>query len=184
MTAANYAYLAAPIDHGNLPSRWPDLRTRVAQELLTSETVTAIYRPDQAWQVGPEPEAFPHLQWVNQCALEAASVLVAFLPTGVPTIGTILEIQSALQLRIPTVLVLDEGAATRSFSLNHLLASHTDLCRVAEVESDTDPEHLSLWVMDLVQEQLHSREIPRRINENHTPWVADPRQEVRAWHSN
>lgn len=178
MTAANLAYLAAPIDLGSLDEQWVALRSAVADRLLSCGAVTAIYRPDQAWSVGPDPVAFPELQWVNQCALEAASVLVAFLPTGVPTIGTILEIQAAAQLRIPTVLVLDEGAATSSFSLNHLLASHTDLCRVAEVGSEEDLENLTAWVVDLVTEQLQSPGLPRRVNWDHTPWVADPDLEV------
>lgn len=180
--AANMAYLAAPIDLGQLDQSWRRLRELVQTQLLTTATVTACYRPDNAWAVGDEPEAFPELQWVNTHALDSASVLVAFLPTGVPTIGTILEIQNALVLQIPTVLVVDEGVPSRSFSLNHLLASNPQVCQVVEADFEDGRSITSTAreVSDEVRRMLDDRSMPRRVWEDLSPWGAGEEQEVDA----
>jgi dUTP pyrophosphatase len=90
-------YLAEPVDQA------PD-RSRLAVEAagLLWGAGWSVYQPRQAWAGGRLPE--PRIQQLNQHALDETDLVVAILPTGVPTIGVPLEIMYATARDAPAIV--------------------------------------------------------------------------------
>lgn len=98
------AYLASPIDlHGD-PTLIEDLRRDWVQTLYEMG-FSAVFNPASAWGINPAADPDPGLQQMNLAALDAATALVAILPTGVPTLGVPLEIHQATSRGKPTLVV-------------------------------------------------------------------------------
>lgn len=107
------AYLAGPIDqdptHGESP----------AKDLLDDtlrEHGFAVFRPERAWNVkGVQPNAT--LQKANLAVIRTVDLVVIYLPAGVPTIGTTLEMDYALRIGKP---VFVRTNITNSWALENL----------------------------------------------------------------
>lgn len=76
----------------------------------------AVYEPGLAWCVGADTVPDPRLQQVNDFALTRCDVVAAFLPDEVRSVGVPMEIQRAIDLSIP-VVVLVENVARASWAL-------------------------------------------------------------------
>jgi nucleoside 2-deoxyribosyltransferase len=93
-------YLAGPIDNA-----YGTKRVRQARELLHFELRDhVVFDPSHAWSVPSIQQPRPVLQDINDYALSACDIIVAFLITDVLTIGTILEIELANTLDKPVIL--------------------------------------------------------------------------------
>lgn len=77
-----------------------------------------VYRPGRAFQVDGGIFPGPEIERVNREALSGAGAMVAWLPRGVPTIGTPREVEYASRNSITTVVVTD---MTGSWSLPDVL---------------------------------------------------------------
>lgn len=106
------AYLAGPVDQaGGHDQPW---RTAVDSNLRAQGFI--VFRPWEAFSLNAAQVRPDHrVEQVNRHALGLADVLIAMLPGGVPTIGTPMEIEYALQQGIPVVVLTNN---TGSFSLS------------------------------------------------------------------
>ena len=100
-------YLAAPIDFDK-GSRITKLKDEIKAHFKEQECVW-VYDPAGAWNAPHDlvPDEFVH--WSNLKVLEDADLVVAVLLRSVFTIGTIVEIQHAVDKEIPVVVVGDVG---------------------------------------------------------------------------
>jgi nucleoside 2-deoxyribosyltransferase len=100
-------YLAAPIDFDK-GSKVTKMKNEI-KEHFKREEYTWVYDPSGAWNApySLEPDEFVH--WANLGVLEQSDVLVAVLVKGVLTVGTVLEVQHAVQCEIPVIVVGDIG---------------------------------------------------------------------------
>lgn len=98
------AYIACPIDQA-----LEDLRQLTASaDYVLDRTINLVqFRPEHGWMILPGTRPDPKLQQANLRVVESADLLVALLPSGVPTIGVTLEITHALANRIPVVVYTD-----------------------------------------------------------------------------
>jgi nucleoside 2-deoxyribosyltransferase len=100
-------YLAAPIDFDK-GSRITKLKDEIKAHFKEQECVW-VYDPAGAWNAPSDlmPDEFVH--WSNLKVLEDADLVVAVLLRSVFTIGTIVEIQHAVDKEIPVVVIGDVG---------------------------------------------------------------------------
>lgn len=100
-------YLAAPIDFDK-GSRITKLKDEIKAHFKAQECVW-VYDPAGAWNAPSDlmPDEFVH--WSNLKVLEDADLVVAVLLRSVFTIGTIVEIQHAVDKEIPVVVIGDVG---------------------------------------------------------------------------
>jgi nucleoside 2-deoxyribosyltransferase len=100
-------YLAAPIDFDK-GSRITKLKDEIKAHFKEQECVW-VYDPAGAWNAPTDlvPDEFVH--WSNLKVLEDADIVVAVLLRSVFTIGTIVEIQHAVDKEIPVVVIGDVG---------------------------------------------------------------------------
>ena len=100
-------YLAAPIDFDK-GSRITKLKDEIKAHFKEQECVW-VYDPAGAWNAPTDlvPDEFVH--WSNLKVLEDADIVVAVLLRSVFTIGTIVEIQHAVDKEIPVIVVGDVG---------------------------------------------------------------------------
>ncbi len=100
-------YLAAPIDFDK-GSRITKLKEEIKAHFKEQECVW-VYDPAGAWNAPNDlmPDEFVH--WSNLKVLEDADIVVAVLLRSVFTIGTVVEIQHAVDIEIPVVVIGDVG---------------------------------------------------------------------------
>ena len=100
-------YLAAPIDFDK-GSRITKLKDEIKAHFKEQECVW-VYDPAGAWNAPSDlvPDEFVH--WSNLKVLEDADIVVAVLLRSVFTIGTVVEIQHAVDKEIPVVVIGDVG---------------------------------------------------------------------------
>lgn len=113
---ARLLYLAGPIDYNDEVE--PAWRENV-HELILDEPGWLIYDPSRAFTVGGGTEPDRTIHRINQLALGRASAIIAFLPDGVQTYGTVEEVTLAHHEGIPTAIVGD-GHLDKSWSLQHI----------------------------------------------------------------
>jgi hypothetical protein len=110
-------YLAAPIDYNTIdPQKWPPLREVLVdpqkwpplREMLVDAGMT-VYSPGRAWSTKAEP--IPDLQAINLEVVRRCDGLLAWLPRGVLTVGTVLELNAASEWNIPASVIGDPGWA-------------------------------------------------------------------------
>ena len=89
-------YLAYPIDQHEpgLLSLFEQIE-RFKIVLLNAGAVSWVFDPGDAFRVNPEAEKNDRLPRVNRAALNAADLVVAFLPAGVASVGVPMEIDRA-----------------------------------------------------------------------------------------
>ena len=92
-------YLAEPVDGAS--ERYGDHLAHV----LANHYGWVLYRPSRAFNVGETKSS--RLYDVNMTVLEKADAVVALLPDGVQTIGTVEEITLARAWKVPTVVITD-----------------------------------------------------------------------------
>lgn len=109
------AYLASPIDFvsaGDDTHKTADLLADILVDLGKS-----VYRANRAWAggvAGPAHSA-QEIAKVNRMALDAAGVVVAYLPRGVQSVGVPMEIAWAVDRGTPAVVITEH---TGSLMLN------------------------------------------------------------------
>lgn len=117
----HYAYLASPIDGVN-DGLLTDGRGMVATQRKTAtraldENGFVVFDPSTAWHIGPGLPPDPRLMTINMLVIDRCDAVLALLPLGVPTIGTILEIEYAVRMRKPTIVVTDQAQINKSWAL-------------------------------------------------------------------
>lgn len=100
-------YLAAPIDFDS-GSEISKVKHDVKKHFSNREGVW-VYDPAGAWCAPADLKPDEYVHWANLKVLADADYMVAVLQRGVLTVGTILEIQHAHDLGIPTVVIGDVG---------------------------------------------------------------------------
>ena len=100
-------YLAAPIDF-DAGSQVARTKNEIKKHFKTQDC-TWVYDPAGAWNAPNDliPDEFVH--WSNLKVLEDSDILVAVLLRDVFTIGTIIEIQHAVDSGIPVIVIGDVG---------------------------------------------------------------------------
>lgn len=119
------AYIAYPIDQARLPQKFYD-EINVASGALRDLGIGVCYDPGDAFTVVPGTMLSPIIARVNRAALDAATHVLAFVPKGVPMVGTPMEVERAASQGKPVAVVTD----TESWSLQGL------------------GDHVRLWPMD------------------------------------
>jgi dUTP pyrophosphatase len=102
-------YFAHPIDFSD---GFDMMTVRSIRSVLAHVEGVAVFDPATAWIVQPPMKGV--LQRTNDKILNESDCMVAYLPTGVETKGTIHEIAIAIERGIPVVLLTTDGFATRS----------------------------------------------------------------------
>lgn len=97
-------YVAEPIDQSDM-GQWKGSVARMIQ--LAADRGWLVYRPAGSWRVAAGTEVGHEIESVNRAILEHARALVAFFPSGVPTIGTPRELEWANNNGIHTLAVTD-----------------------------------------------------------------------------
>ncbi|MGH7234340.1 MAG: dCTP deaminase domain-containing protein [Candidatus Saccharimonadales bacterium] len=75
------------------------------EKIKNSLNDDVVFDPSAAWRVGDPSKMDSRLQNGNVLVLGQADVMLAWLPHGVPTIGTPMEIQHALSRGIPVAVL-------------------------------------------------------------------------------
>lgn len=97
-----YLYLAEPIDQ---TKRRVPLAEQLSSRLLNERI--SHYSPRAAWNLYGYGNFPAILQPSNNLVLGSARGVVAVIPRGVPTVGTPMEVQRALDLDIPACVLTD-----------------------------------------------------------------------------
>ncbi len=100
-------YLAAPIDF-DVGSKVTKLKDDVKKHFREQDCVW-VYDPAEAWRAPNDliPDEFVH--WSNLSVLKNADLVVAVMLKSVFTVGTVIEIQHAVNSEIPVVVVGNIG---------------------------------------------------------------------------
>ncbi len=140
-------YLAGPIDF-NKGSDVNEHRYQLTSYFKRWSDVW-VYDPSKAWSGGesPKPDQFVH--WANLLVLEQADLLVAVLMRDVLTVGTVLEIQHAVERDIPVIVVGD--VSENSISLAALDVNIVD--NVAEMND---------MLIEAIREESEYRHVTER----------------------
>jgi dUTP pyrophosphatase len=125
-------YLAEPIDQTAGPVEGVE-----AAADLCAFVGWLVYRPRTAWVVHKGTRPGHELESFNRVALSEAGALVAFLPSGVPTVGVPREIEQALVQGTPVVAVTDQDG----WSLHDV-----------DIVKPGDDNALAGWLMDAMAE--------------------------------
>lgn len=101
-------YLAAPIDFDK-GSRITQLKDEIKAHFKAQDCVW-VYDPANAWTPPADlvPDEFVH--WSNLKVVDSADLVIAVLLRSVFTIGTVIEIQHAVDNEIPVVVIGDVGS--------------------------------------------------------------------------
>lgn len=106
------AYVAYPIDYGNEAPWMVILRRAVISRSL--QEVSWVFDPGGAFSVAPKASPVSSVRSINNEALDRSSILVAILPKDVPSIGVPMEIERAVHVGKPVVLITNQS---RSWAL-------------------------------------------------------------------
>lgn len=132
-----FVYLAHPIDQatGDAPYSGAD-----AIEDMLGDLGVSTYRPGRAFSLGQleDTNTLSTVDKINTAALAVSNVLVAWLPPDVATLGVPAEIEQALRLNIPTLILTSASLMGRSVQLINWSS------RGAEVVA-WGPEQVKAW---------------------------------------
>jgi dUTP pyrophosphatase len=146
-------YLAYPIDQDNRGDRG------LKYAVMSSPAVAWAYFPGDAFRVSTDPaDITPAVTHINREALRQADVVVAALPAGVATIGVPMEIEAALSVNKPVVLVSD--APSWALETGNPRMHRATLESVSEVLSEVSVTHTESQGIPAVIEE--GAEMPRR----------------------
>lgn len=118
-----FVYFAHPVD-------FSDSRT-VVNEIAAAmaQTSLAYYDPELAFRIPPDYEPTPTLTDINRAVLSGCDAVVAYLPTGVRTIGVPREMEQAVAEGKPLLVLSD----ARTFEVSWALPQETDNVRHVQV---------------------------------------------------
>lgn len=164
-----YCYLAEPIDATNS-------RQAHDADMEMFQRGIATYSPRTAWSSCYPPG--PEIQQVNNEALKRASVLLAVLPAGVPSIGVPMEMTQARIDRIP-VIVLSNRRREDSAALVEFPCEWTDKpdTAAALVKAQLDTNYLSPFLLANRQDDQYTF-IKTLNGENQVVETTDPMAHV------
>lgn len=110
-TRIRFVYLAHPIDQvPELAERaWWQVGIKHARGAL-AEQGYGSYDPEGAFEVGRNLDVGSEINDVNQAALDACGGMIAFLPSGVDTVGTVHEISDYRLRDRPVAIVTDRSS--------------------------------------------------------------------------
>jgi dUTP pyrophosphatase len=117
-------YLAHPIDQALSRGE----ATQTLKRMVTSVQAAlagqgfSTFRPGRAYQVAPDPQSHRTVDRINRQALFESDAVVAVLPPGIPSLGTPAEIESALLLNRPTLIVTTQELADRSVQITNWMS--------------------------------------------------------------
>jgi len=103
-----YVYLAHPIDKMASEARATKaVNLGVKRVLWACERIgLPVFRPAQAWTVGPQATPTSAIRAVNCAAVDHAAALVAVVHPAVPTWGVPSEIERAIAAGTPVLVIL------------------------------------------------------------------------------
>jgi dUTP diphosphatase len=122
-----FVYLAHPIDQAHGSSPLKRILHHVTQQ-LTYQGMSA-FRPGRAYHLSlayqskassiafPVPEHMEKIDAINQNAIWESDAVIAVLPGAMPTLGVPAEIEHALKLNRPTLIVTTELLARSSVQI-------------------------------------------------------------------
>lgn len=122
-------YVAGPIDKAPPPGADSDLYEAVsgywaqAPGVLLDAGVAAVFSPRGAWSVSAGGD--PRIQGSNTSVLLGADGVLAYLPDGVLTIGTPIELYIAASKGIPAVAITDGGRSSITLDWLKVAVSHS-----------------------------------------------------------
>lgn len=130
-----FIYLARPIDQAQ-ESSWLDSLT-ISLEKKLQLAKAGAFKPHQAYLCNPAfPEHSSFVNDINTVALYGSDAVVAILPSGIPTLGVPAEIETALSLNKPTVILTDILASVQISTWAARGATIIDLNNDSLPESD------------------------------------------------
>lgn len=119
-----FIYFAHPIDLANGHPLQDQLKKTIH---LTEDAADAeghsLFRPGRAYRLGydsmglPDPADQLVLNSINQYALAASNALVAILVDGIPTLGVPAEIEQALDMNKPTLILTSANLSVNSIQV-------------------------------------------------------------------
>lgn len=124
-------YIAHPIDQAR-DRMWSSEVDIFKKWLSEQGDVGWVYDPAGAFVVG-QGQRNPGLQEINDAALMRSGLVVAWLPAGVPTIGTPMEIERAARAGIPVAVVSDAS----SWALQYPEDIPVRVCRFLDLGEET-----------------------------------------------
>lgn len=157
-------YLATPIDQtGSHIEELQDMRASARSGL--AKAGYWVFDPSLAWRPSKQ-QAGEAVQQVNDAAISAADVMLALLPSGIPTVGVPIEIVRAARCGIPVALVAPRMPTA--------LIGHAGVAQFMTVEaaigwirSDLPPR----WNTRLQVSKLHDNAmLPTRAYEGDAGW--------------
>lgn len=106
--AGRVLYVAEPIDQSNMGA-W---KSSVAQIIrIANDRGWLCFRPAGAWRIGDMVEVGHEIEAVNRHVLFTSRAVIAFLPTGVPSIGVPREVEWAIANGTPVLVLTDNDRA-------------------------------------------------------------------------
>lgn len=106
MTKSRVLYLAEPIDQSDFGAWKEAVQTLV--KIATSRG-WLVFRPASAWKLDPAMAPIgPEIEVVNRQVMGIAGCIVAFLPSGVPTVGVPREVEWGKIHGVPTLVATDK----------------------------------------------------------------------------
>lgn len=106
-------YLAHPIDHTDAGLIKPHVET--ITEVCKKAGAAGVFVPGAAWQQ-VDASTNSRIQHANLAVIKQSSVLVAYYPVGVETVGVPLEIAHASHHGIPVVVIRGDGTMPLSLA--------------------------------------------------------------------
>lgn len=108
------------------------------------------FDPSEAWSVRSNMTPTAELQDANLNVLLCCDVLVAYLPDGVPTIGTVLEVMEFTRgiAGKPVILVVGSGTIKRSWALAYFIQNTRNARLVDEERLIDEWEDIKAWLSD------------------------------------
>jgi len=99
-------YTAGPIDYNNEKQSWKD---KLKEYILTANPETVFYNPAEAFTVGSviDNTAVEFVYNVNMNALRESNLVVAYISSKSPSVGTPIEIATAAEFNIPLIIYTD-----------------------------------------------------------------------------
>lgn len=113
-----FVYLARPIDQAGSSSFLGTLCEEVEQVLIKNHV--SFFKPDRAYTLNLQDiRSVEIVDQVNKYSMYEADAVVAVIPSGVPTLGVPAEVEQALMLNKPTVIITDIEYSVQVASWGH-----------------------------------------------------------------
>lgn len=133
-----FGYLAQPIDQSRRQQGVN--RLIAAARLLASETGVDLFAPGRAYHLANRRSLLGNtasaIDTINATALDVAEILFAVIPSGVPTLGTPVEIERCLGRGLPVVIVTESRLWQTSVQMQSWAQSGALVATLEAIEGD------------------------------------------------